>query len=441
MSILSFEQGIHPEYNKELTKDKPLKNAVRPEVVTIPLQQHIGAPLKPLVKKGDHVDMGQKLADSDSFVCAPVHASISGTVKEIKKVVTPGGSRSDAVVIEADDEDNFSSDLEKFANLDELSGEKIRKIIREAGIVGMGGAMFPTHVKVSIPDDKNVEYVILNGAECEPYLTVDHRVMVERPETVVFGLKALMKAADAEKGFIGIEANKPEAIASMKDAVADDERIEVKELETKYPQGGEKMLIEAILGREVPAGGLPLDVGVVVNNTSTSAAVADAIREGKPLIERAMSITGRGVEKPQNIVYRIGTSITELIDQAGGFKDKPGKVILGGPMMGFAQKDLDIPTVKGTSGILILPREEVEAYEPSPCINCARCVDACPMFLMPTQLVNYTKNDMVDELEEYQVLSCIECGSCSYVCPAKIPLVHYLRIGKGQVMARRRKEQ
>jgi len=437
---LTFKQGIHPEYNKELTKDKPLKNAKRPEEVIIPIKQHIGAPLKALVKKGDQVDLGQKIADGDSFVCAPIHASVSGTVKDIRKVTDPGGNTVDAVVIEAAEEDTLNSGLDKHESLDELEAGEIRNIIREAGIVGMGGAMFPTHVKVSVPDDKNVDYVILNGAECEPYLTVDHRVMVERPKSIIFGLKALMKASGAPKGIIGIEENKPEAIESMQDAAKNDDNIEVQALETKYPQGGEKMLIEALISREVPAGGLPLDVGVVVNNTSTAAAVADAIRDGKPLYERSISITGRGINSPQNLIYRIGTSIAELVEQAGGLKDSAAKVITGGPMMGAAQKHLNIPTVKGTSGILVLVKDEVEDFEPSPCINCARCVDACPMFLMPTQLVNYAKHDMVEELEEWQVLSCIECGSCSFVCPAKIPLVHHLRLGKAQVMAKKREE-
>ena len=440
MKALTFKQGIHPEYNKDLTKDKPLKNAKRPEEVIIPLKQHIGAPLKVLVSKGDKVDLGQKIADGDSFVCAPIHASVSGTVKEIRKVTDPGGNIVDAVVIESADEDSLNSGLEKHKNLDKLDADEIRKIIREAGIVGMGGAMFPTHVKVSIPDDKDVDYVILNGAECEPYLTVDHRVMVERPQSIIFGLKALMKAADAPKGIIGIEDNKKEAIASMQDACKGDENIKVKALETKYPQGGEKMLIEALISREVPAGGLPLDIGVVVNNTSTAAAVADAIRDGKPLYERSISITGRGINNPQNLIYRIGTNIGELIEQAGGLKDNAAKVITGGPMMGAAQKNLNIPAVKGTSGILVMLKDEVEEFEPSPCINCAKCVDACPMFLMPTQLVNYQKNDMIDEMEDWQIMSCIECGSCSFVCPAKIPLVHYLRLGKAQVMAKKREE-
>ena len=440
MKALTFKQGIHPEYNKDLTKDKHLKNAKRPEEVIIPIQQHIGAPLKTLVKKGDQVDLGQKIADGDSFVCAPIHASVSGTVKDIRKVTDPGGNVVEAVVIEAAEEDTLNSGLEKHDNLDGLDVDEIRHIIREAGIVGMGGAMFPTHVKVSVPDDKNVDYVILNGAECEPYLTVDHRVMVERPKSIIFGLKALMKASNAPKGIIGIEDNKPEAIESMRDAAKNDDNIEVQALETKYPQGGEKMLIEALISREVPAGGLPLDVGVVVNNTSTAAAVADAIRDGKPLYERSISITGRGINSPQNLIYRVGTTIGELIEQAGGLKENAAKVITGGPMMGVAQKKFDVPAVKGTSGILVLIKDEVENFEPSPCISCAKCVDACPMFLMPTQLVDYAKHEMVEELEEWQVLSCIECGSCSFVCPAKIPLVHHLRLGKAQVMAKKREE-
>lgn len=440
MKALTFKQGIHPEYNKDLTKDKPLKNAKRPEEVVIPLKQHIGAPLQVLVKKGDQVDLGQKIADSDSFVSAPIHASVSGTVKEIKKVTDPGGNVVNAVVIESAEEDTLNSGLDKHASLDDLDADEIRNIIREAGIVGMGGAMFPTHVKVSVPEDKKVDYVILNGAECEPYLTVDHREMVERPESIIFGLKALMKAADAPKALIGIEDNKPNAIKSIQDAAKDEANIEVQVVETKYPQGGEKMLIEALIGREVPAGGLPLDVGVVVNNTSTAAAVADAIRDGKPLYERSISVTGRGIKKPQNFIFRVGTMIGDLIEQAGGLKENAAKVITGGPMMGAAQKELNIPGVKGTSGILVLVDSEVEAYEPSPCINCAKCVDACPMFLMPTQLVNYQKNDMVEEMEDWQIMNCIECGSCSYVCPAKIPLVHYLRLGKAQVMAKQREE-
>ncbi|AZO94298.1 electron transport complex subunit RsxC [Iocasia frigidifontis] len=441
MGVLTFKQGIHPEYNKQLSKDKPFKKAKRPEIVTIPLQQHIGAPCKPLVKKGDHVDLGQKIGDSDSFVSAPVHASVSGVIKEIKKVMTPVGKKADAIVIEADEEDLLAEGIKPRGELAELDPADIKDIVREAGIVGMGGAMFPTHVKLAVPDGKEVEYIILNGAECEPYLTVDHRMMIERPGDIVFGLQALMKATGAKNGIIGIEENKPEAIEVMQQAVLSEEGLEVKVLATKYPQGGEKMLIKAILDREVPAGGLPLDVGVVVNNISTAVAVRDAIKEGMPLVERSVTVTGRGIKEPINLIYRIGTLVSELIAEAGGFVGKPGKVILGGPMTGFAQTVIDLPAVKGTSGVLVLPEDEVADFEPAPCIKCARCVDVCPQFLMPVNLANYTEHEMFEELEKYQILNCIECGSCSFICPAKRPLMQYIKMGKAEVIARKRKEK
>jgi len=441
VGVLTFKQGIHPEYNKDLSKDKPLRKAKRPSVVVIPLQQHIGAPCKPLVKKGDHVDLGQKIGDSDSFVSAPVHASVSGVVKEIRKVLTPVGKRVDAIVIEADEEDVLAEGIEPKGSLADLTPEEIRSIVREAGIVGMGGAMFPTHVKLAVPEGKKVEYFILNGAECEPYLTVDHRIMIERPGDVVTGLKLLMKAARVEKGIIAIEDNKEEAIRSMREAVSSEKGLEVIELETKYPQGGEKMLIKAILKREVPVGGLPLDVGVIVNNVTTAVAVADAINEGLPLIERSITVTGRGVVEPVNLIYRIGTTIDELIKEAGGFSGKPGKVILGGPMTGFAQPELNVPAVKGTSGIVVFTEDEARDYEVLPCIKCARCVDACPQYLLPVNLSQYTEYEMYDELEKYQVLNCIECGSCSFICPAKRPLMQRIKIGKAEVIARKRKEQ
>ncbi len=441
MGVLTFKQGIHPEYNKDLSKDKPLRKAKRPSTVIIPLQQHIGAPCKSLVKKGDHVDLGQKIGDTDSFVSAPIHASVSGVVKEIRKVLTPVGKRAEAIVIEADDEDVLAEGIEPKGNLVDLTPEEIKGIVREAGIVGMGGAMFPTHVKLAVPKGKKVEYFILNGAECEPYLTVDHRIMIERPGDVVFGLKVLMKATGVQKGIIAIEDNKEAAIKSIKDAVSTEEGIEVIKLETKYPQGGEKMLIKAILNREVPVGGLPLDVGVIVNNVTTAVAVADAINKGLPLIERSITVTGRGVVEPVNLIYRIGTTIDQLLNEAGGFSGKPGKVILGGPMTGFTQPELNVPAVKGTSGIVVLPADEARDYEALPCIKCARCVDVCPQFLLPVNLSQYTEYEMYDELEKYQVLNCIECGSCSYICPAKRPLMQRIKIGKAEVVARKRKDQ
>lgn len=439
MCALTFKQGIHPDYNKDLTSDKPFKKAKRPGLVTIPMQQHIGAPCKPLVKKGDHVDMGQKIGDVDSFVSAPIHASVSGTVKEIKKVLTPIGRQADAVVIEVDEEDRLAEGISTSGSLEGLSAEEIKRIVREAGIVGMGGAMFPTHVKLAIPEGKKVEYLILNGAECEPYLTVDHRMMLERPDDIVYGMKALMKAINVDKGFIGIEENKLDAVKKMEQAAASVKGIEVKVLETKYPQGGEKMLIKAILDRVVPAGGLPLDVGVVVNNITTAAAVSDAVKKGMPLIERTVSVTGRGVKEPINLVYRIGTSIEDLIAEAGGLTDDAAKVILGGPMTGFAQPTLNIAAVKGTSGVLVLTKDEVASFDPQPCIKCARCVDVCPQYLMPVNLSKYASRGMLEELENYQVLNCIECGSCSFICPAKRPLMQYIKIGKTEVIVNKRK--
>lgn len=439
MCALTFKQGIHPDYNKSLSSDKPFKKVKRPNIVTIPMQQHIGAPCKPLVKKGDHVDMGQKIGDSDSFVSAPIHASVSGKVKEIKKVLTPIGKQTDAIIIEADEEDMLAEGISSPGKLEDLSPAEIRNIVKDAGIVGMGGAMFPTHVKLSIPEGKKVEYLILNAAECEPYLTVDHRMMLERADEIVYGMKSLMKAIEVEKGFIGVEENKPDAVETMQKAVSSEEGIEVKVLETKYPQGGEKMLIKAILNRVVPAGGLPLDVGVVVNNITTAVAVSDAIQKGMPLIERTVTVTGRGVNNPVNLVYPIGISIEELIAEAGGLTEDAGKVILGGPMTGFAQPSLNIAAVKGTSGVVVLSKEEVGSFEPKPCIKCARCVDVCPQFLMPVNLSKYAAHDMLEELEDYQVLNCIECGSCSFICPAKRPLMQYIKIGKAEVIAKKRK--
>ncbi len=440
MGLLTFKQGIHPSYNKKKTKNKEIVDAERPDTIYIPLQQHIGAPLKPLVERGDQVGRGQKIADTDSFVAAPVHSSVSGVVKGIEKVNDSGGGRVEAIKIEVSEEDtnNFMEPLT--AKPENINPDDIRDRVREAGIAGMGGAMFPTHVKLAVPDGKKVEYVVLNGAECEPYLTIDHRMMIEKAKEIVEGLKLIMKATGAPKGLIGIEDNKPDAIRTLKSLVADEANIEVKETETKYPQGGEKMLIKALLNREVPVGGLPLDVGVVVNNTSTAAAVYEAVKLGKPLIDRPLTITGSGITKPMNIRVKIGTPVSEIIDQAGGFNGEVGKVILGGPMMGKSQPSLDVHVVKGTSGILVLQKHEVENYSPVPCINCARCVDVCPTNLVPTKLAKLAQLEKLDRMEDMQVMNCIECGSCSYVCPSRRPLVHNIRIGKAEVTARNKSE-
>ncbi len=441
MSVLTFKQGIHPEYNKELTREKPLKKAGKPEEVVIPLQQHIGAPLEPLVKKGEHVKKGQKIGDTDSFVAAPVHASVSGTVKGIQKVLIPSGQKTESIIIEADDEEEIDDSLKINKDTEDLTPKEIIDTVREAGIVGLGGAMFPTHVKLSVPDDKEVEYFVLNGIECEPFLNVDNRMMIERPTDIISGMKLMMKAADVKKGIIGIEDNKPKAISNMKKAVEKEDNIDIEVFETKYPQGGEKMLIKALLDREVPAGGLPLDVGVIVNNITTAVAVFEAITEGKPLIERTITITGEGIKEPTNLYYRIGTKVIDLIEETGGFEGTPGKIILGGPMTGGAQHTNEVPTVKGTSGVIVLHEKSVKKFDPKPCIRCARCVDSCPMYLLPLKLSDLAQYERYDELDKYNVQSCIECGSCSYICPSDRPLLDYIRIGKMEDMKLKKSSQ
>jgi len=441
LSISTFKKGVHPPYNKQLSQSKQIATIDQPEEITIPLQQHIGAPLKPVVEKGEEVKRGQLLADTDSFVAAPVHASLAGKVTAIEKVPSPQGGRVLAIKIDPAEEqkNDFFAASEK--EPEDIAPDKIRQAVRKAGIVGMGGAMFPTHVKLSVPEDKEIDTLIINGAECEPYLTIDHRLMLEKSEKIVTGLRFLMRATGAERGIIGIEDNKPDAIKALKSATANFTDITVEITETKYPQGGEKMLIKALLDREVPVGGLPLDVGIVVNNVATAIAVAAAVNEGKPLIDRGLTITGEGINNPGNYQVPIGTPVAKIIEAAGGFTGEPGKVILGGPMMGQAQASIDVPVIKGTSGVLVLPKDKLESYSPAPCINCARCVDICPMSLVPTRLEKMAQKENLDLLEEFQVMNCIECGSCSYICPAQRPLVHYIRIGKAAVTARNKSEQ
>ena len=433
MEAKTFPQGIHPDGHKDLTNQKTLKRADEPSEVMIPIQQHIGAPAQLIVEVGDEVAQGEKIAEAGGFVSANIHASIAGEVTAIEE-------QNDQVVvkIENDGSDRAETGLEEHASLDEVPASEIGDIIQEAGIVGLGGATFPSHVKVAIPDDKNVETVILNGVECEPYLTVDHRTMLERAEEVLFGLKAIMKAADAKKGIIGIEMNKMDAIEHMKEIVSDEMNIEVVPLEVKYPQGGEKQLIQAVLDKEVPSGGLPLDIGVVVNNIGTALAITEAIKEGKTLYERAVTVTG-AVNNPSNLIAKVGTTVEELIEQSGGFKGEVEKVIMGGPMTGQAQNRLDNPITKGTSGILVLDKEAAADYsEAGPCIRCAKCVDVCPVNLVPTRLVNLVKEDMIEEADEDGLMDCIECGSCSYVCPSNIELVQRIQLGKGKLRAKKR---
>lgn len=428
MSHKTFERGIHPSYYKELTASKAVQAAALPKTVIIPLQQHAGAPCEPLVKKGEAVQEGQKIGDVKAFVSAPVHASISGKVKDIELAQHPGGTRVLSVVIEGDGTVKEWKE-DGGVDLSSMTPEAIREAVREAGIVGMGGAAFPTSVKLAPPKGKTIDAVILNGCECEPYLTADHRIMLEEPEKVVWGLKALMRATGASKGYIGIEENKPDAIEALSKAAGSDVSIIV--LEAKYPQGAEKMLIQAAIGRKVPPGKLPLDVGVVVNNVGTAVAIYEALNLKKPLIDRIVTISGNGVAEPKNLKVRIGTAFEEVLNQCGGITgDGEREVLNGGPMMGIAQSTLSVPVVKGTSGITVIAAGVIKPQSYEPCIKCASCVSACPMGLMPYRLGDYGRAQRTAEFKAWDALACIECGCCSYVCPAKRPLLHWIRLGK-----------
>ncbi len=433
IKAVTFERGIHPDYQKELTSDKPIAVAQLPQRVVIPLSQHTGAPAKPEVNIGNEVKRGQLIGSPASFVSASVHASISGKVVAIGDFPQSSGKMVSSIVIESDGTDTGMPFKENIDYMD-LGADEIKAIIKDAGIVGLGGAAFPTSVKLSPPKEKPIDTVILNGAECEPYLTADHRMMVEQPQGIVGGLKIIMRALSVSEGYIGIENNKTDAIKVMEEAVSGESNIKVCSLEVKYPQGAEKMLIKAIKGREVPSRGLPMDVGVVVQNVGTAFAVYEAVRFGRPLTERVVTVTGKGIKEPKNMVVRIGTLISELIEQCGGLVDNAVKVIVGGPMMGFAQWSLDVPVVKGTSGILVLTEDEyVSSEEYFPCIRCGSCIDICPMGLNPSMLSILSEKGYYKETKEYNLFDCFECGSCAYVCPSQRPMVQFIRLAKSQV--------
>ena len=429
----TFSGGVHPAGNKELTSHKATVTAAIPKRVIIPLSQHIGAPTKPLVVIGQEVKKGEKIGESGGFVSAPVHATVSGKVAAIGSFPHSLGMDVTAVVIESDGKDEWTAGMKETKDYMLLSPDELKKMVSDAGIVGMGGATFPTHVKLSPPKEKPIDVVILNGAECEPYLTSDHRLMLERSTEIVEGLRILMRILNVRKGYIGIEANKPDAVEAMKKAAAGASDVEVFAVQVKYPQGAEKMLIKAVANRTVPAGGLPMDVGVVVQNVGTAAAIYDAVRFGKPLIERYVTVTGRGVRDPKNFLARIGTPFTQLIEEAGGLTDDAAKVIAGGPMMGMSQYTLDVPVIKGTSGILVLPRAEVSTKSYGPCIRCARCIDACPMHLQPSLIGLFIEKGHYEDARDYNLMDCFECGSCTFVCPANRPMVQWVKRAKREL--------
>ena len=439
---LTFKGGVNVPHHKGLTEKLTLERSTEPEIVTIPLHQHTGAPCEPLVKVGDIVKVGQKIGQSEAFVSAPVHSSVSGVVKSITSMRIPTGLIVDCLAIESDGMEKLHESVKPKGNLEDLSPKEIIKIIKEAGITGMGGAGFPAHVKFSPPPDKKMDTILINGAECEPYLTADHRLMVEEPEKIVFGLRAIMKAVGVDNGIIGIESNKPDAIEALKEASKNEKDIRVVSLKVKYPQGDEKRLINATLGREVPSGGLPMDVGAVVSNVSTAKAIAEAITEGKPLYERVVTVTGNGINEPKNLIAKIGTPFKDLIEQCGGFKEgAPGKIIMGGPMMGLSQYTIDVPIIKGSGGILVLTKEEAKPAHTEPCIRCGKCLEVCPVNLQPLHLSKYSLKGMFDKAEKFHALDCVECGACSYICPAKRPLVESIRMAKREIIAKRKQNR
>ena len=433
-SYKSFKGGIHPPYNKQLASGKAIVQAPVPAEVTIPLNQHIGAPNSPLVSVGDRVSVGQKIGETEAFVSAPVFSSVAGVVKAIEDVPNFTGDKVKSVIISADaDQPRWEPKPGK--SIDELSADDIKGIAKGAGLVGMGGAAFPTHVKLSPPKDKPVDVVIINGCECEPFLTCDHRLMLERPDDLVAGLKLFMKGVGAERGEIGIEANKMDAVEKVRASVSGEPNIEVEILEVKYPEGAEKQLISAVTGRKVPPGKLPAEVGCLVQNVGTAVAMHEAASTGKPLYERVLTVTGQGIKNPSNFLAKIGTPVAALIEAAGGTTDGPVKLIMGGPMTGFAQEEPIANVVKGSSGVLVLTDELVDIREEHGCVRCTKCVAACPMYLMPNYIVEAVQKEDWAKAELWGAMDCFECGCCSYTCPAYIPHVQYVRKAKAEIAA------
>jgi len=428
-----FKGGTHPPGYKEATAEKSIKEISLPSEIIIPLTQHIGAPNQPLVSSGDKVKAGQKIGETDSFVSAPIHSSVSGEIKAIESRSHCMSRGALSVVIIPDEKQKAEK-----TKIDDKSPDldKIKEIVREAGIVGLGGAAFPTHVKLSPPKEKPVDTVIINGCECESYLTCDYRQMIEQSDDLIDGTTLIMKILRAKRAYIGIENNKPKAIKHLQEKLEDFDDIKIVVLPTKYPQGAEKLLIKVVLGREVPSGGLPMDVGVVVQNVGTTIAISNAVRHGTPLVERVITVSGSAIKKPKNLRVKIGTPIEHIIKECGGFSKDPIKVIMGGPMTGFAQYDLAIPIIKGTSGILALTGKELslDPLNQTACIRCARCINNCPIGLMPNNYALYGAIGDWDTMESFNVMDCIECGTCSFVCPARIPHIQYIRLGKSRIM-------
>lgn len=431
--------SIHPEYFKGLAKDKSIETLPMPKILHVSMAQHLGAPAKPIVKKGDILEKGQRIGEAVGFISAHVHTPVSGTVTGIEDRTTPTGAVTPHITISADHDETMVATEER--DWESQSRETLLEWIADAGVAGMGGAGFPTRVKLSPPTDKPIDTLIVNGAECEPYLTADHRVMIEGASELRTGIAILRKILNVKTVIIAVEANKPEAIQALQDAMIDVRGTTLCILKTEYPQGAEKQQIYATTGREVPSGGLPMDVGCVVENVSTVQAVFRAVTHGTPLLQRVITVTGDNVKEPKNILVPLGTPFKDLLDFCGGLTGPVSKVICGGPMMGIAQSNLDATTTKTTSGLLFLAQERVTTFASTPCISCGRCVEACPMGLLPAELSNRIEAGDDEATEALNVLDCIECGCCAFTCPAYRPLVQHMKLGKSKIMLKRRQEQ
>ena len=436
--LATFKGGIHPDDMKAATCKKPIVDLPASREMVYPLQQSLGVPAVPCVQVGDRVLMGQKIAEAGGFVSAHIHSAVSGIVTAIEPRMTVSGIKMNYIIIENDGLDELCDTI-KPKDWHDMSPKEIVEVVREAGVVGLGGATFPTHIKLSPPEGKKVEYVIINGAECEPYLTSDHRAMLETPEEIIEGLKIMLKVFGLKTGYIGIEVNKPDAIEKMAEYAEKEKDVEIRvvALKTKYPQGSEKHLIKAVTGREVPSGKLPVDVGTVVDNIDTCAAIARVFMYGTPLLKRIVTVSGDCVQNPSNFRVRIGTNVQDVIEKCGGFIKPAAKVIIGGPMMGVAISDVDIPIIKGSAGILGFSADAVAKKKVQNCLRCGRCAEGCPMNLLPNALKDAVLLEDMEKLNKLGVMDCIQCGSCTYVCPAEQTPLQYIRTGKAKLIKAR----
>ncbi|MBI2218990.1 MAG: electron transport complex subunit RsxC [Candidatus Rokubacteria bacterium] len=427
---LQFRHGVHPPDHKELTAEVPIRRLPYPDEVVLPLRQHTGKPARVTVKPGDHVERGDVVAEPDGWVSVPIHASATGTVESVDPWPHPDGSWSPAVRIAVERYSAQAARARLVPEWQTLSPAELIAAIRDAGVVGLGGAAFPTHVKLSPPKEQPIDTVLINGCECEPYLTTDHRTMVEYPERVQLGLRIMMRALGVKRAVIGVEKNKPDAIAAIRATVPADVDVTVEALTVKYPQGAEKMLITSLLGREVPSGKLPMHVGVVVQNVASAATIAEVFDTGLPLVERIVTVTGRGVRRPSNLIVPVGTKIRDLVAACGGFTEDAREVIFGGPMMGLAQANLDTPVLKGTSGVVVLGEAEIKPRRSYPCIRCGHCLAACPVFLNPQLLGQLAMKGRYQDMEAHHLADCMLCGCCGYTCPSNIPLPQLFALAK-----------